>query len=152
MILHLQVKVKVKLWVGRVRGAERHGCILCCELCCGPCTLSSSAPPPPRLGRNGLLLWWGRASQSLHSQVWEYCFQSHCGGIKRVRFPTWGLLHADWLNALVSPLWRHGSQAEPQSEPPHRLSQERGAHVVAESVHVLRHPAPQFCQPHPSPW
>lgn len=92
----------------------RHGYILCSERSSpGLSTLPSSALPPPCLGCNGLLLWWGRFPKPLLAQVWEHCLQSYCGGIKRVRFPTWGLLHADRFNTLVSSLWRIRPRAEP---------------------------------------
>lgn len=130
----------------------RHGYILCCELSSpGASTLPSSALPPPCLGRNGLLLWWGGCPKPLHAQVWEHCLQSYCGGIKCVRFPTWGLLHADWFNTLMPLLWCVRPRSEPQCQPPDRLPQEWGEHMVAEPVHVLWYPAPKFCQPHPAP-
>lgn len=130
----------------------RHGCILCCDISSpGLSAFLSSALPPSCLGRNGLLLRRRGRPEPLHAQVRKHRLQSHRGGIKRVRLPSWGLLHADRLDALVPLLWRAGARAEPQCQPADRLQQERGTHMVAEPVHVLWRPAPQFCQSHPPP-
>ena len=83
--------------------------------------LPSSPLPPPRLGSHGLLLWWGGNPEPLHAQVRERCLQSHRRGLKRVRLPTWGVLHADGVNALVPPVWRGRPGAEPRRLSPDRL-------------------------------
>lgn len=111
----------------------------------------SSPLPPSRLVGHGFLLWRGGDPKPLHAQVREHRLQSYCGGIERVRLPTWGILHADGVNALLPPVQHSGPGAEPQRPPPDRLPQERGEHLVAEPIHVFRHPAPEFCQPHPAP-
>lgn len=136
-----------------LKGVEsRHVCNLGLAVSSpGLSPLPSSPLPPPCLGSHGLLLWRGGDPRPLHAQVWEHRLQSHRGGIKRVRLPTWGILHADGVNALLPPVRHSGPRAEPQHPPPDRLPQEWGEHLVAEPIHVFWHPAPEFCQPHPAP-